>query len=205
MERKLSIILAADVVGYSALMEKDELGTYDRLKACREEIFEPAIAQRRGRTFKLVGDGSLAEFSSVVDAVECAVSIQKALAQRNAASPPNQRIEVRMGINIGEVIVEGDDLYGEGVNVAARLEQLASPGGICVSQKVVREVEKKVGFAFRSLGEQRVKNIAEPVHIYAVDVQGLPRKRASRAKPWRAATAAALAIGVAGVAVYLWS
>ena len=208
MERKLSIILAADVVGYSALMEKDESGTYDRLKACRDDIFEPAIASRRGRTFKLVGDGSLAEFASVVDAVECSVFIQQALARRNASSPPNERIEVRMGINIGEVIVEGDDLYGEGVNVAARLEQLAPPGGICVSSKVVKEVEKKVGFAFRSLGEQRVKNIAEPVHIYTIDIHGLPRnaaRPASRVKYRRALAAALVVASIGGGAFYFLS
>ena len=148
MERKLAAILAADVVGYSALMERDEEGTFARLKAGRKELFEPEIEKRHGRVFKLMGDGLLAEFSSVVDAVECAVSLQRGLAERNASRPDDQRIQVRIGINLGEVIVEGDDRYGEGVNVAARLQQLADPGGICVSGKVAHEVEKKLAFAF---------------------------------------------------------
>ena len=169
MERKLAAILAADVVGYSALMERDEAGTFDRLVAGRKELFEPEIEKRHGRIFKLMGDGLLAEFGSVVDAVECAVSLQRGLAERNANVPENERIQVRIGVNLGEVIVEGDDRYGEGVNVAARLEQLAEPGGICVSGKVAREVEKKLAFGFESMGDQQVKNIAEPVPAYRVD------------------------------------
>ena len=206
MERKLSTILAADVVGYSALMEKDEAGTYDRLKARRVELLEPSIRNCRGRIFKLMGDGVLAEFASVVDAVECAVSIQTAMAERNASSSEGERIELRMGINIGEVIVEGDDLYGEGVNIAARLEQLAPPGGVCVSGKVVGEVEKKVAFAFRPMGERRVKNIVEPIAVFAVDPQGQPRARFSRVAPRArrpAAIAAALLLaGVAGALTF---
>src|ERR1044071_7064395 len=153
MERKLAAILAADVVGYSALMEQDEQGAFQRLKAGRKELFEPEIEKRHGRIFKLMGDGLLAEFSSVVDAVECAVALQKSLAERNAAVPEEQRFQVRIGINLGEVIVEGDDRYGEGVNIAARLEQIAEPGGICVSGKVAKEEEKKLAFGFESLGE----------------------------------------------------
>ena len=148
MERKLAAILAADVVGYAAHMERDEAGTFDRLQAGRKELFEPEIEKRHGRIFKLMGDGLLAEFSSVVDAVECAVSLQRGLAERNAVVPEIERIQVRIGINLGEVIVEGDDRYGEGVNMAARLEQLAEPGGIFVSGKVAREVEKKLAFGF---------------------------------------------------------
>ena len=117
-------------------MERDEKGTHERLKAGRKELFEPEIARHHGRVFKLMGDGMLAEFGSVVDAVECAVSLQRGLGERNAEVPDDQRIQVRIGINLGEVIVEGDDRYGEGVNIAARLEQLADPGGICVSGKV---------------------------------------------------------------------
>src|SRR3954466_12726857 len=138
MDRKLAAILAADVVGYSALMEQDEQGAFERLKAGRKELFEPEIARRHGRVFKLMGDGLLAEFGSVVDAVECAVALQRGLAERNANVPDNQRIEVRIGINLGEVIVDGEDRLGEGVNIAARLEQLAEPGGICVSGKVTK-------------------------------------------------------------------
>src|SRR5215475_4632914 len=125
MERKLAAILVVDVVGYSALMERDEAGTFERLKAGRKELFEPEIERHHGRIFKLMGDGLLAEFASVVDAVECAVSLQRGLAERNAIFPEDQRIQVRIGINLGEVIVEGDDRYGEGVNIATRLEQLA--------------------------------------------------------------------------------
>src|SRR4029453_8504721 len=168
MERRLSAILAADVVGYSALMEQDEAGTFNQLRAHRKELFEPEIEKHHGRIFKLAGDGVLAEFTSVVDAVECAVSLQRGLAERNASVAEDQRMYVRIGINLGEVIVEGDDRLGDGVNVAARLQQLADPGGICVSEKVSREVEKKLGFGFEPMGEQRVKNIAEPISCFRV-------------------------------------
>ena len=130
MERKLAVILAADVVGYAALMEADEAGTFDRLRLRRRELFEPEIEKHHGRIFKLMGDGLLAEFGRVVDAVECAVTLQRGMAERNASVPEDKRIDVRIGINLGEVIVEGEDRYGEGVNVAARLQQLAEPGGI---------------------------------------------------------------------------
>ena len=152
MDRKLSAILAADVVGYSALMERDEAGTFERLRSRRKELFEPEIGRHHGHIFKLMGDGLLAEFGSVVDAVECAVSLQRGLAERNAAVLEDQLIQVRIGINLGEVIVEGEDRYGEGVNVAARLQQLAEPGGICVSGKVAKEVEKKLAFGFEPMG-----------------------------------------------------
>jgi TolB-like protein/class 3 adenylate cyclase len=174
MERKLAAILAVDVVGYSALMEADEAGTFDRLRAGRRELFEPEIKKHHGRIFKLMGDGLLTEFGSVVDAVECAVTLQRGMVERNASVPESKRIEVRIGINLGEVIVEGEDRYGEGVNVAARLQQLADPGGICVSRKVLREVEKKLAFGFEPMGEQRVKNIAEPIACYRVNLQPLP-------------------------------
>jgi TolB-like protein/class 3 adenylate cyclase/Tfp pilus assembly protein PilF len=171
MERKLAAILAVDVVGYSSLMEKDESGTFDRLKASRKELFEPEINKHHGRIFKLMGDGLLAEFGSVVEAVECAVTLQRGMAERNASVPEAKRIEIRIGINLGEVIVEGDDRYGEGVNVAARLQQLAEPGGICVSGKVSKEVEKKLAFSFEPMGEQQMKNIAEPIACYRVNLQ----------------------------------
>ncbi|WP_064711421.1 adenylate/guanylate cyclase domain-containing protein [Rhizobium bangladeshense] len=177
MERRLSAILAADVVGYSALMEQDEAGTFDRLRARRTELFEPEIARHHGRIFKLMGDGLLAEFGSVVDAVECAVSLQRGMTERNAAVPEEDRFNVRIGINIGEVIVDGDDRYGEGVNVAARLEQLAPPGGICVSGKVAKEVENKLAFTFDSAGRQKVKNIEELVDVYQVRIDAAPRQR----------------------------
>ncbi|WP_027668903.1 adenylate/guanylate cyclase domain-containing protein [Rhizobium leguminosarum] len=177
MERRLSAILAADVVGYSALMEQDEAGTFDRLRTRRTELFEPEIASHHGRIFKLMGDGLLAEFGSVVDAVECAVSLQRGMAERNASVAEEERFNVRIGINIGEVIVDGDDRYGEGVNIAARLEQLALPGGICISGKVAREVDKKLAFRFDSAGRQKVKNIEEPIDVYHVRIDAPFRRR----------------------------
>ncbi|TAU30161.1 adenylate/guanylate cyclase domain-containing protein [Rhizobium ruizarguesonis] len=177
MERRLSAILAADIVGYSALMEQDEAGTFDRLRARRTELFEPEIAGHHGRVFKLMGDGLLAEFGSVVDAVECAVSLQRGMAERNASVAEEERFNVRIGINIGEVIVDGDDRYGEGVNIAARLEQLALPGGICISGKVAREVDKKLAFRFDSAGRQKVKNIEEPIDVYHVRIDAPFRRR----------------------------
>lgn len=201
MDRKLAAILAADVVGYAALMERDEKGTHERLMAGRKELFEPEIARHHGRIFKLMGDGLLAEFGSVVDAVECAVSLQRGLAERNANVPEDQRVQVRIGINLGEVIIEGDDCYGDGVNIAARLEQLADPGGICVSGKVAKEVERKLAFGFEPMGAQQVKNIAEPVQAFRVKLDGMPIKRiatisANRALPW--AVAATVILLLAG-------
>ena len=183
MERKLAAILAADVVGYSALMEADEAGTFDRLRAGRTELFEPEIKKHHGRIFKLMGDGLLAEFGSVVDAVECAVTLQRGMVERNSSVPENKRIEIRIGINLGEVIVEGEDRYGEGVNVASRLQQLADPGGICVSGKVSKEVEKKLAFGFEPMGEHRIKNIAEPIACYRVSLQPSPPAQSDRTLP----------------------
>src|SRR5262245_48461788 len=148
MERKLTTILAADVVGYSSLMERDEAGTFSRLREYRKQLFEPEIEKHHGRIFKLMGDGLLAEFGSVVEAVECAVALQRGLAEPSADVPADKCVQVRIGINLGEVIVEGDDRLGEGVNIAARLQQLAEPGGICVSGKVAKEVEKKLDYSF---------------------------------------------------------
>ncbi len=185
MERKLAAILVADIVGYSAQMERDEAGTYDRVTARRRQIFEPAIARYQGRIFKLVGDGLLAEFGSAVQAVECAIAVQTSLDERNRDVPDDQKILVRIGINLGEVIVDGEDRFGEGVNIAARLEQLAEPGGICVSEKVAREVERKLAFGFESMGVKRVKNIAEPIHVYRVSVDASkgPRRSAKTFRP----------------------
>ncbi len=208
MERKLTTILAADVVGYSALMEVDEAGTHERLNAGRKELFEPEIARHHGRIFKLMGDGLLAEFGSVVDAVECAVSLQRGLTERNTNVSDNQRFQVRIGINLGEVIVEGDDRFGEGVNIAARLEQLAEPGGICVSAKVAKEVDKKLAFSFEFMGEQKVKNIVEPVKAFRVRIDGarapiLRPKLASPLLGMRLAGLAAL-LAVAGAGLFGW-
>jgi adenylate cyclase len=184
MERRLSAILAADVVGYSAMMEKDEAGTFDRIKIRRKELFEPEVEKHHGRIFKLMGDGLLAEFSSVVDAVECAVSLQRAMAERNESVPADKHIVVRIGINLGEVIVEGEDRYGEGVNIAAGLQQMAEPGGILVSGKVSKEVAKKLAFDFEPMGEQHVKNIAEPVLVFRVMIDRLSGHQMAISGEW---------------------
>jgi adenylate cyclase len=203
MDRKLAAILAADVVGYSALMEADEVGTHERLKAGRRDLFEPEIARHHGRVFKLMGDGMLAEFGSVIDAVECAVALQRGLAERNAAVPAKERLQVRIGINLGDVIVEGEDRYGEGVNVATRLEQLADPGGICVSGKVAHEVEKRLAFSFEPMGNQKVKNIAQPIPVFRIKLDDSAPPRAKTTLPrktwiWGAAAAAILLIAIGG-------
>ena len=168
MERRLAAILAADVVAYSRLMGADEAGTLTALKAHRAALIDPRIADHNGRMVKLMGDGALVEFASVVDAVTCAVAIQRGMAERNAEAADARRIDFRIGINIGDVIVEGDDIYGDGVNIAARLEGLAEPGGICVSGDVFRQVKGKLDLPFEDLGEQEVKNIAEPVRTYRI-------------------------------------
>ncbi len=166
IERRLTTILASDVVGYSRLMAGDESGTFARLKAHRKEIVEPKTAEYRGRVVKLMGDGTLMEFGSVVDAVNFAVDVQRAMTLRSTDVPEDQRIRYRIGINIGDVILEGDDIYGDGVNVAARLEALAEPGGICVSRTVHNHVKGKVEIGFEDLGDQELKNIPEPVRVY---------------------------------------
>ena len=160
--------MAADVVGYSRLMEQDEAGTLERLRAHRKELFEPEIERYHGRIFKLLGDGLLAEFGSAVDAVECAVALQNGTAQANAGSPTDKRTALRVGINLGDVVVEDSDLYGDGVNLAARLQELAEPGGICVSAKVREEVGRKVEIGFEDFGERQLKNIAKPVRVYMI-------------------------------------
>lgn len=165
-QRRLAAILAADVVGYSRLMEADEAGTLGALKALRRELIDPRMATYGGRVAKLMGDGMLAEFPSVVDALACAIDIQEAVARRNVGVPDDRRIAFRVGINLGDVMVEEDDLYGDGVNVAARLEQLAEPGGIAISGTVREHVEGKLDARFADAGEQRVKNIVRPVHVF---------------------------------------
>ncbi len=172
MNRKLVAILAADVVGYSALMERDEKGTFVRLKLYHTELFEPEIKKRHGRVFKLMGDGLLAEFASVVDAVECAATVQQELAKRNADVMQDERIDLRIGVNLGDVIVEGKDRHGDGVNIACRLQSLAAPGGIVISGTAYDQVRNKLDARFEFLGEQRVKNITEPVRVY--EVKGIP-------------------------------
>ena len=166
VQRRLAAILSADVVGYTRLMSDDEEGTLAALKSLRRELIDPRMAAYSGRVFKLMGDGMLAEFPSVVDALACAIDIQEAVAKRNVGIPNDRRIVFRVGINIGDVIVEGDDLYGDGVNVAARLEQLAEPGGICVSSTVREHVEGKLDTRFADGGLQQVKGIVRPVHVF---------------------------------------
>src|SRR6516165_5541955 len=163
--RRLAAILAADVAGYSRLMGADEEGTLAALKAIRGELSDPKVNEHRGRIVKTTGDGLLIEFASVVDAVRCAVELQAGMAERNVAVPEEKRIEFRIGINLGDIILD-DDIYGDGVNIAARLEALAEPGGICVSRVVHDQVRDKLDLAFEDLGEQQVKNIARPVHVW---------------------------------------
>jgi adenylate cyclase len=166
IQRRLAAILAADVVGYSHLMEVDEAGTLAALKALRRELIDPKLAAYGGRIVKLMGDGMLAEFPSVVDALACAIDVQEAVAKRNVGVPEERRIAFRVGINLGDVIVEEGDLYGDGVNVAARLEQLSEPGGICISGTVREHVEGKLDARFADGGPQQVKGIARPVRVW---------------------------------------
>jgi TolB-like protein/class 3 adenylate cyclase len=174
--RRLTAILAADVAGYSRLMGADEEGTHERVKAHLEELINPKIAEHRGRIVKNTGDGFLAEFASVVDAVRCAVEVQRGMVEREPDVPEEGQIEFRIGINLGDVIAEEHDIFGDGVNVAARLEALAEPGGICVSRVVRDQVRDKLDFAFEDMGEQQVKNIARPVRVYRVCIVGVPRR-----------------------------
>jgi class 3 adenylate cyclase/uncharacterized protein YaaN involved in tellurite resistance len=173
--RRLAAILAADVVGYSRLMGADEEGTHERLKTHLRELVDPKIAEHRGRIVKNTGDGFLAEFASVVDAVRCAVEVQRGMAGRNAETQAAQRVEFRIGVNLGDVIAEEQDIFGDGVNIAARLEALAEPRGICVSRVVRDQVRDKLDYTFEDLGEQSVKNIARPVRAYAVGPEGITR------------------------------
>jgi TolB-like protein/class 3 adenylate cyclase len=178
--RRLAAILAADVAGYSRLMGQDEEGTHDRLKVHLRQLVNPKIKEYRGRIVKNTGDGMLAEFSSVVNAVRCAVEVQRGMANRNAQTPEDQRIVFRVGINLGDVIVEPGDIYGDGVNIASRLEALAEPGGICISDDAFRQVRVKVDVEFIDIGEQELKNIAQPVHAYRVLLETAAVASASR-------------------------
>jgi adenylate cyclase len=210
MERRLAAIFAADVVGYSRLMAADEAGTHARLKALRKNFLEPTTAEHHGRVVKLMGDGALIEFASVVDAVQCAVEIQRGVVERNAGVPEDQRIQFRIGVNLGDVIIEGDDIYGDGVNIAARLEGLAEPGGIVISGTALDHAKNKAEAGFRFLGRQAVKNIPEPVRAYQVlldpaaagTILGEESGRPSRAR-W-IATAAAVFLIAAGAGAVGW-
>ncbi|MCP5080690.1 MAG: adenylate/guanylate cyclase domain-containing protein [Alphaproteobacteria bacterium] len=198
MERRLAAILAADVVGYSKLMAEDEEATLAHLQAHRSDLFNPKVAEHRGRIIKLMGDGTLVEFASVVDAVKCAAAIQSSLAESDGS------IRLRIGINIGDIIVEGDDIYGEGVNVAARLESLADAGGVCVSRNVYDQVKGKVAAEFEDLGLQKVKNIPDPVQVYRLAFDSRP-PRPGTANGANAKSSARwpLAVGAAAVLVVI--
>ncbi len=210
MQRKLAAILAADLVGYSRLMEIDEADTVVRLGTTRENMIDPKITAHNGRVFKLMGDGELIEFPSVVDAVRCAVEIQQTMAECNEELPADKRLVFRIGVNLGDVIVEGQDIYGEGVNVAARLEGLADPGGVLISGTAYDQVESKLDYGFDFVGEQQVKNIEKPVRLYRIRLGDHPRTTAAwtRRKPYRpwfwlsiAAAALVLTLG----SVVFWS
>jgi adenylate cyclase len=166
--RRLAAILAADIAGYSRLMGVDEEGTLARLKALRAELIYPAIAEHRGRLVKTIGDGLLVEFQSAVDAVRCAIAWQNAMGERNALEPSEGRFEFRIGINVGDVIIDGDDIYGDGVNIAVRLERIAEPGSICVARTVITQTSGKLDLPIEDLGEQALRNIAQPIHVFRV-------------------------------------
>jgi adenylate cyclase len=189
VDRRLAAIFAGDIAGYSRLMGADEEGTLRQLKAHRKELVDPKITEHRGRIVKTTGDGMLVEFVSVVDAVRCAVDIQRGMRERNSGIPAEKQIQFRIGINVGDIIIDGDDIYGDGVNVAARLEALADPGGITVSRVVHDQVQDKLGFEFDDMGEQSVKNIARPVGVHRVHLtEQSPRSTTPAGKIDRAAS-----------------
>ena len=216
-ERRLAAVFACDVVGYSRLMGADEVGTLRALKAHRKELIDPLMAAYNGRIVKTTGDGILGEFASAVDAIGFAVAVQKGMVDRNADVPEGHRVVFRTGVNVGDIIVEGEDIYGDGVNVAARLEALAEPGGICISEDAYRQVRDKLPYEFADRGEQMVKNIARPVHVYSLDaaaVQILPEIAAVpdvhptgvyRRRTWRRIwPVPAALVGMLAVAFGIW-
>jgi adenylate cyclase len=215
--RRLAAIVSADVVGYSRLMGRDESGTLAALKGHRGELIDPKITEYGGRIVKTMGDGLLLEFPSVVDAVRCAVDVQRGMAERNAGLPPEQRIDFRIGVNVGDIIIDGEDIFGDGVNVAARLQALADPGGICVSRVVRDQVLDKLNFVFEDLGAHELKNIARPIEAYRIrdeptdgpaiqprspPVRGPTMRRLSQASGWPLWIAGFLALGLAGIAIW---
>jgi class 3 adenylate cyclase len=211
--RRLAAILAADVAGYSRLMGADEEGTHERLRAHLRELVDPKIKEHHGRIVKHTGDGMLAEFASVVDAVRCAAQVQRTMADRNAKTAEEKRITFRIGVNLGDVIAEEDDIYGDGVNIAARLETLAEPGGICISRVVRDQIRDKLPYPFEDRGEQSVKNIVRSVRVYALRPEvlaELPAASVPAATPRRRiplaviAMATGAALVMTGIAWWLW-
>ena len=208
-ERRLAAIMVADIVGYSRLVEQDEAGTLSAIRELRREVIDPLLAEHRGRIVKLMGDGAIVEFASVVDAVACAVAIQKSVTDRRAKTPADKRIVFRIGVNLGDVVVEGDDLLGDGVNVAARLEQLCEPGGVLISGAAYDHLKGKLELALEPRGEQRLKNISEPVRAYRVQMEpvaaGTAASASRRATPmWRWVAAPSLALlFLVGLAAWL--
>ena len=200
LERRLAAIMAADVAGYSRLMERDEFGTFARLKRLRQEVIGPILDRHGGRIVDLKGDGALIEFASAVDAVEAAVAIQRAMLEQDADVPEDQRIRLRIGINLGDVIVDGDTIHGDGVNVAARIESLCEPGGVWLSRSVYSQVKGKIDLPFTPAGLHQVKNLAEMVETFRVALDGvmpaahLRRARARRWLPYAAAVLVALVL-----------
>ena len=183
IQRRLAAVLAADVVGYSRLMQADEVGTLEALKAHRLELLDPMIAGHHGRIVKTTGDGALVEFGSVVDAVGCAVAIQRGMISRNVNAAEDKRIVFRIGINVGDIIIDGDDIFGDGVNIAARLETLCEPGGLCISRAANDQIRDKLSFAFADLGEQTVKNISRAIGVFglaAKEIEILPEQAVAR-------------------------
>src|SRR6478672_5612927 len=172
VERRLAAILAADVVGYSRLVGIDEEGALAGLKDLRKSLIDPKITEHRGRIVKNTGDGALVEFASAVDAVRCALETQREIADRTISISEDRRIEFRIGINIGDIVIEEGDIFGDGVNIAVRLESLAAPGGVCISEDVYRQVRGKFDATFEDIGEQKLKNIAQPVRVYRARIAG---------------------------------
>lgn len=209
VQRRLAAILVADVVGYSRLMGEDEADTRARFNAHLNELLQPKIAEQQGRIVKTVGDGLLVEFASVVDAVQCAVEIQKGMEERNAGEPDDRRIDLRIGINLGDIIVEGDDIHGDGVNVAARLEGLAQPGDICISRAARDQIRDKLGHGLEDLGEVEVKNIARPIRVFRIlpdeDTDGQTGKRPSGLKNASSSyLVASVCLALIAIGVVVW-
>ena len=187
VDRRLAAILCADVVGYSRLIEQDEMGTVGALKNLRRDIIDPILARHHGRLVQTTGDGTLVEFGSVVDAVLCAVALQKAVADGQAAIPSERRLTLRIGVNLGDVVADGADILGDGVNVAARLEQLCEPGGVLVSETVREHVGNRIDLAFEDIGPQMLKNIERPIRAHRLRVTGAgPASASILAGPWPA-------------------